>query len=65
MKIDTEKLERLAAELAKDVSGYCSEASATIGCVNGVWFRLVALDSEEAETIECDTVMDAHNCILP
>ena len=65
MRIDVEKLKLVADSLAADVSGMYAEAGTTIGCINGVYFRLVALDAEEADAVDANEVYPQNECILP
>jgi len=64
MRIDVEKLTEAAEELIGNIHNGYSEVGMTIGRVGGVWFRLVALDQEEAEIVGACAVYPKHDCIL-
>lgn len=63
MNIDAEKLNAVAQSLAKDIHRICSKSEVTIGTVDGVVFRLVAMDTEEAEDTNCTDGPEWAQCI--
>ena len=63
MNIDTEKLSAVARSLARDVGGFCSRSEVTIGSAGGVVFRLVAMNTEEAEDADCTDGPEWAQCI--
>ncbi len=63
MKVNTEKLEKLAKSLASDVGGRCLDSSVMIGEVSGVYFRLTAMVESEAAESGDDEVLDHFRCI--
>ena len=63
MNIDTEKLNAVAQSLAKDIKRIYSKSGVTIGTVDGVVFRLVAMDTEEAEDTNCTDGPEWAQCI--
>jgi hypothetical protein len=64
MNIDAEKLNAVARSLARDINGFCSKSEVTVGTVDGVVFRLVAMDTEEAEDTNCTDGPEWAQCIM-
>lgn len=63
MNLNTDRFIELAKLLKQDVVlGYC-EASVSIGKVDGVLFRLIAVSEEEAEECDYSPPMNDNNIL--
>lgn len=66
MSVDAIKLEGVLRKLAKDVGGYCCDASVFIGEIDGKPVYLTVYERSEAEDChDYEGTRDKHNCIMP
>lgn len=63
MKFNHEKLNHLANELRQQIGPFCSAIHATIALHDGVYFRLSAMNQDEAEQESADEIRPQDNCL--
>lgn len=63
MKIDCERRAHIAKDLADEIGDVHFETSATIGRINGIVFRLVAVDEKRADAEARGFVHELDCCI--
>lgn len=65
MKIDNERLEAVLRRVGGAVYGNYCEAAVTIGEVDGVVYRVVAMDALMAEDKDCTDGPEWAVCVTP
>ena len=65
MKVDVEKLAAALKRAGGAVSGNYCEAAVTVGEVNGVVYRVVAMDAMSAEDQDCADGPEWAQCVKP
>ena len=64
MKVDSEKLAEVLKRVGGAVYGNYCEAAVTVGEVNGVVYRVVAMDAMSAEDKECTDGPEWAQCVM-
>jgi len=63
MKVDSEKLAEVLKRVGGAVYGNYCEAAVTVGEVNGVVYRVVAMDAMSAEDKDCADGPEWAQCV--
>ena len=63
MKVDAEKLAEVLKRVGGAVYGHYCEAAVTVGAVNGVVYRVVAMDALSAKDKDCTHGPEWAQCV--
>lgn len=63
MKIDSEKLKAVLERVGSCVYGDYCEAAVTVGELDGVVYRILAMDAMSAEGKDCTDVPEWARCV--